>query len=162
MLQKKICLLGSFAVGKTSLIQRYVDSMFSDQYHTTVGVKIDKKLLSIESQSIMLMIWDLAGEDAFTQLKTTYLRGISGYIVVADGTRKSSFDIASGLHQTVKNEIGDVPAVFAINKSDLIEQWHTEQEEQLKTLGHPIFRTSAKTGENVENMFLTLGQNMVV
>ena len=65
MLQKKICLLGAFSVGKTSLIQRFVSSLFDDKYLTTVGVKIDKKIVTVDQQEIMLMIWDLAGEDDY-------------------------------------------------------------------------------------------------
>jgi small GTP-binding protein len=87
MMQKKICMLGAFAVGKTSLVARFVESIFSDRYHTTVGVKIEKKTLQVSGQQWNLIVWDLAGEDEFMQIRMSYLRGSSGYLLVADGTR---------------------------------------------------------------------------
>src|ERR1043165_1179544 len=90
MLQKKICMLGAFAVGKTSLVTRYVKSIFSENYLTTVGVKIDKKTVTVDSTEVNLILWDLAGEDEFVQLQTSYLKGSSGYILVSDGTRSDT------------------------------------------------------------------------
>jgi small GTP-binding protein len=77
MIQKKICLLGAFAVGKTSLVSRFVKSIFSDRYYTTVGVKIEKKIVRVGEQQWNLIIWDLAGEDEFMQIRMSYLRGAS-------------------------------------------------------------------------------------
>ena len=88
MIQKKICMIGASGVGKTSLIAKFVHSMFSDKYLTTVGVKIDKKTVSVDGAEVMLMIWDLAGDDDFQRLQISYLRGTSGYLLVADGTRR--------------------------------------------------------------------------
>ena len=87
MIQKKICMLGAFAVGKTSLVQRFVKSLFSDRYLTTVGVKIDKKIVTVGDTEVSLVLWDLAGEDEFQSVQTSYLRGASGYLLVIDGTR---------------------------------------------------------------------------
>ena len=75
MIQKKICLLGGFAVGKTSLIRRFVTGMFSELYHTTIGVTIEKKTLLVGDQDVTLMIWDLYGEDDFQNMRESYLRG---------------------------------------------------------------------------------------
>lgn len=164
MVQKKICLLGAFAVGKTSLVMRYVNSIFSDKYHTTVGVKIDKKQLVSDNQEITLMIWDLAGQDDLTRLRTSYLRGVSGYVIVADGTRPFSLNTALNMHKEAREYTGDVPFIVAINKADLREeQWQVEQE-QIKALeddGAIIVLTSAKTGEGVEETFQLLTQNML-
>ena len=90
MLQKKICMLGSFAVGKTSLVRRYVESIYSDVYHTTVGVKIDKKTVQVGEQEVGLVLWDLYGEDEFQKMRWSYVRGASGYLLVADGTRRAT------------------------------------------------------------------------
>ena len=164
MVQKKICLLGAFAVGKTSLVLRYVNSMFGEKYHTTVGVKIDKKQLVSNEKDITLMIWDLAGQDDLTRLRTSYLRGVSGYVIVADGTRPFSLNTAINMHKEAREYTGDVPFIVAINKADLRdEQWQVE-EEQLKALeddGATIILTSAKTGEGVEEMFQQLTQNIL-
>lgn len=165
MLQKKICLLGAFAVGKTSLVMRYVDSLFSDKYHTTVGVKIDKKTVSVDDTDMTLMIWDLAGQDDLTRLRTSYLRGTAGYIIVADGTRPFSLETAMNMHKEAQDCIGEVPYIIAINKADLINDgnWQiTDAEiESLKTQGAEVLFTSAKTGEHVETMFQHLAQKMM-
>ena len=87
MIQKKICMLGTFAVGKTSLVQRFVESIYSDKYHTTVGVKIDKKLVAVGGQEIMMLLWDIEGAETAHELRKSYLRGAAGYLLVADGTR---------------------------------------------------------------------------
>jgi len=102
MIQKKICMVGSFGVGKTSLVARYVKSIFSDKYLTTLGVKIDKKSLSVDGEEVNLMLWDLAGEDALTVIKPMQLRGASGYILVADGCRASTLDAAIDLQSRVE------------------------------------------------------------
>ena len=164
MVQKKICLLGAFAVGKTSLVMRYVNSIFGEKYHTTVGVKIDKKQLVTDGEDITLMIWDLAGQDDLTRLRTSYLRGVSGYVIVADGTRPFSLNTAINMHKEAREYTGDVPFIVAINKADLREeQWQVE-EEQLKALeddGATIILTSAKTGDGVEEMFQKLTQKIL-
>src|SRR4051812_29872267 len=85
MIQKKVCMIGTTAVGKTSLVARFVHSIFSDKYLTTVGVKIDKKVVAPDGTEVTLIIWDLAGDDDFQRLQTSYLRGTGGYLLVADG-----------------------------------------------------------------------------
>ena len=164
MVQKKICLLGAFAVGKTSLVMRYVNSIFGEKYHTTVGVKIDKKQLTYQGQDIKLMIWDLAGQDDLTRLRTSYLRGVSGYVIVADGTRPFSLNTAINMHKEAREYTGDVPFILALNKADLRDdQWQVE-EAQIKELeeeGATIILTSAKTGEGVEETFERLTHDIL-
>jgi len=101
MIQKKVCMIGTSGVGKTSLVVKFVHSIFSEKYLTTVGVKIDKKTVAVDGNEIMLMIWDLAGDDDYQRLQTSYLRGTSGYLLVADGTRLITLDRArtKGSHQ---------------------------------------------------------------
>ena len=99
MIQKKICMVGAFAVGKTSLVQRFVRSIFSEKYKTTVGVKIDKKVMNVNSQDLTLILWDLHGEDEFQELQRSYLRGTSGYFLVVDGTRPVTLDRARYLQR---------------------------------------------------------------
>lgn len=163
MIQKKVCMVGSFGVGKTSLVARYVKSIFSESYFTTVGVKIDKKALSVDGEEVNLMLWDLAGEDARTQIKPMQLRGAAGYILVADGTRANSLDAAIDLQSRVQDELGDVPFTIVVNKLDLRETWEVGADalDRLSANGWPLLLTSAKTGEGVEELFQGLAERMV-
>ncbi len=163
MLQKKICILGAFGVGKTSLIRRYVDSMFSDAYLTTVGVKVDKKLLSVGDASLALVLWDIAGEDDVNAIRMSYVRGAAGYFLVADGTRAETLDVARSIQARVTTEIGSIPFLLLLNKSDLQECWDITGPavETLQSAGWSILRTSAKIGTGVEEAFQTLAQRIV-
>ena len=163
MLQKKICMLGSFAVGKTSLVRRFVESIYSDVYQTTVGVKIDKKNLKVGDKEVSLVLWDLYGDDDYQKMRWTYLRGASGYLLVADGTRKATLEKAFQLEQKVREEVGVIPFVFVINKSDLLRDWDLDSaiESQMAAQGWSVLRSSAKTGEGVEESFSLLAQKVL-
>ena len=158
MLQKKICMLGAFATGKTSLVVQFVHSIFTDKYYTTIGVKIDKKELTIGTQQVNLVLWDLAGEDEFLQVHMSYLRGSSGYLLVADGTRPATLDTARSLQKRVEAAIGHVPFVLMLNKSDLTAGWEVSQEAlaDLREKGWDIIITSARSSLGVEEAFVTL------
>lgn len=167
MLQKKICMLGSFAVGKTSLVRRFVDNSFSENYTTTIGVKIDKKNVTVNNTEVALLLWDVYGEDSHQTVLPAYLRGMAGYLLVADPTRPTSFKSAVSLHHLVKDTLGEKPFVFVLNKSDLKEQWTTEPAElkdeidQLKSLAVAVIETSAKTETGVNEMFETLAKSLL-
>ena len=163
MLQKKICMIGAFATGKTSLVSRFVYSIFSEKYQTTVGVKIDKKLLNIRDRDLNLILWDLYGEDDFQKLRLSYLRGSSGYLVVVDGTRNQTLEKAFDLQQRVEATIGKKPFILVLNKSDLKDEWEVDEGEinSLTQRGWTAIETSAKTGLGVEDIFQTLAQQML-
>jgi len=163
MIKKKICMLGSFAVGKTSLVQRFLTSIFSDKYLTTVGVKVDKKTVSINNQEVDLLLWDIYGEDEFQKVKASYLRGASGYFLVIDGTRKTTLDTALMLHERAEETIGRVPLVCLLNKVDLTDEWEFFDKEldTLSKKGWSVMNTSAKTGQGVEAAFLALTKKML-
>ena len=163
MIQKKICMLGAYAVGKTSLVARFVKSIFSEKYLTTVGVKIDKKIMTVGGQSLTLILWDLAGEDEFLQVRISHLRGASGYLLVADGTRRQTLDKAIELQNRAEGEIGAVPFILLINKSDIKEEWEIEEAafSSLARSGWLVLETSAKSGANVEEAFSLIGERMM-
>jgi small GTP-binding protein len=164
IVQKKICMLGTFAVGKTSLVRRFVESIYTDKYHTTVGVKIDKKLIDMdETRKMMMMLWDVEGAESAHDLRKSYLRGASGYLLVADGTRKESLYRALEIQTRAQETLGLVPYIFLINKSDLIEQWEIEERELVALVekGWHVIRTSAKSGAGVEEAFMMLAQKMM-
>lgn len=162
-MKMKVCMLGAFAVGKTSLVQRFVHSIFSEKYKTTLGVKIDKKTLSVDSRQMELILWDLAGEDEFMKVRSSYLRGSNGAIFVADGTRPETIEIVSQLNQKVIREVGEIPSVLMLNKSDLKASWQLEdgQLQELKDSGWIVIETSALENNNVEFAFHKLAEEML-
>lgn len=163
MIQKKICMLGAFAVGKTSLVARFVRSIFSEKYHTTVGVKIDKKPIKVGDEDVTLVLWDLAGEDEFQKVQMSYLRGSAGYILVVDGTRRATLDKAFSLQKNAEEAVGKVPFIIVLNKADLSDDWEIDEPTvaDLSQKGWLVLKGSAKTGEGVEETFMTLAQKMI-
>lgn len=159
----KVVMLGAFAVGKTSLVQQFVNSIFSEKYKTTLGVKIDKKTIELEDQNVDLILWDLAGEDEFMKVRSSYLRGSSGAILVADGTRPETLDIAIELNHKVNREVGHIPFILLVNKSDLINDWEIDQDhlQQLKDSGWVVVEVSALENDNVEYAFNLLTTEML-
>jgi small GTP-binding protein len=156
--QKKICMLGGFSVGKTSLVKRFVESVFSESYLTTVGVKIDKKTVNLVDRIVHLILWDLAGEDDIASLRMSYLRGSAGYVLVADGTRPATLETALSLRRRAEAEYGPLPFALLLNKHDLAEQWaiRDDEVENLRQSGWWVRSSSARTGENVEDAFMDL------
>lgn len=161
MISRKVCLLGAFSVGKTSLLRRFVHEVFDDRYTTTLGVKIETKLVELESGPVKLVVWDMegaVGEDEHSELVTSrmqaYLKGAHGVLLVADGTRKNTFEIAQRLNNWMQTASPGTPAALLLNKSDLVDQWcvsDSEMEALPATL--QCFTTSALSGENVESTF---------
>lgn len=163
MLQKKICMVGMFGTGKTCLVQRYVHSIFSVKYLSTVGVKIDRREVQAHGQQIMLMLWDLEGRDETRNINPSYLKGAHGVLYVVDGTRRETFDKLFEIHDVVVGAVGDVPSVVALNKSDLVDEWQLTgaDEKRLAAAGYVPLLTSAKTGAGVEVAFQRLADATV-
>lgn len=165
MIQKKICMLGSFSVGKTSLVKQYVESIFSEKYHTTLGVKIDKKQLTAHGQKMTLVLWDIAGDDEFFKVRPSHLRGMAGAIIVIDGIRRHTFDVAMSLYKLVR-ELPDgqkIPVVFALNKADIKSQWKLTEEAMLvlKETGNAVIESSARDNLGVDELFSALAGQLV-
>lgn len=159
MTKKKICLLGTFGVGKTSLIRRFVEENYDDRYLSTVGVKITRKTVSLDGEEILLLIWDLAGEDEFQRLRTSYMKGASGFLLVADGTRAETLQSALGISERAEAMFPGLPSLLLVNKSDLHSEWEVDlagAPEHLRAR-----ETSALSGENVEESFVELAGMMV-
>jgi hypothetical protein len=157
-------MLGASGVGKTSLVQRFVKSIYSEKYHSTIGVKIDKKTFSVYGEEVTLLLWDLQGEDEDFKIRPSFLRGASGFFVVIDLTRHETFVTAFSIQQMVEREVGDIPFFVLFNKNDLTDQFTVSDEEiaeMQKNYGWRILRTSAKTGERVEQAFYELAELML-
>lgn len=170
IISKKICLVGDFSVGKTSLIRRFVENKFSDQYLSTVGVKISRKPIEIESatasQSVNLLIWDIEGQTKFQPIAASYLKGASGSIIVGDITRPETLEHLQK-HLTLFFSVNPQGlAMIALNKSDLAVEEKLARIIQLYNFAqHPqilaTYVTSAKTGEYVDLMFRQLAENII-
>ena len=161
---KKICLVGSFGVGKTSLIARFVHQTFSGKYLTTLGVKVDTKVVELKTGDICkLVIWDIAGKEDYSSTDKQYLKGSAGCIYVVDGTRKATADAALNLKKQVTEELGDIPSICAVNKSDLEEEWELSDDIQreLKKEMNLLFKTSALSGTQVESAFTKIAELML-
>jgi small GTP-binding protein len=156
-------MLGATGVGKTSLVRRFVQSIYSEKYHSTIGVKIDKKSLRVGEEDVNLLLWDLQGEDHEFKIRPSFLRGASGYFIVVDLTRHETFVTAFSIQQMVEREVGPLPFLVLFNKNDLIDQFDIlpTELEQMMNYGWKMFRTSAKSGERVEEAFQKLAEKML-
>lgn len=163
MISKKVCLIGSFSVGKTSLVRRFVTGGFDEKYQTTIGVKIDKKEIILPDQTVQFILWDLEGPDEFAELRTTYLRGAAGYFLVVDATRPKTLDVALELNQEVTQAIAEKPFLLLVNKADLSEERRIANNDLQACIesGWTVLETSAKTGRNVEKAFEVLAQMLM-
>ena len=168
VISKKICLLGDFSVGKTSLTRRFIEGKFSDQYLTTVGVKISRKSLNLESlgQNINFILWDIEGQTKFQSIAPSYLQGATGVIIVGDLTRPETLtNLQKHLDFFLKiNPQG--MAVIALNKTDLVEpEKLSKLLEQYSFMNniHVVasYGTSAKSGSHVNEMFQQLAQSIL-
>jgi small GTP-binding protein len=164
MESRKICILGDFAVGKTSLVQRFVKNQFSDKYLTTLGVKVDTKEVMLDAgRGLKLAIWDVAGTDAPTQLFLRYTRGAAGYLLVADRTRPETLDACATLREAVSGAMRPLPYVYLGNKSDLTDRCQLSRAMAQARLPDAIdwLDTSALTGDNVELAFRRLTEGIL-
>lgn len=151
----KVCLIGATRVGKTSLTRRFVHSIFSDGYHTTIGVKIETREVQRGSRAFKLVIWDLSGEDEFQHVKAAYLAGAAGYLLVVDGTRLETVETARILVARVRDVVGNAPCVVVANKADLRAAWEVQQSDldRLREHAAAIVETSARSGAGVGEAF---------
>ena len=158
----KVCMLGDFGVGKTSLVARYVRSTFSDKYLTTVGVKVDSKDVALPGGSrVKLVLWDIAGRSSLDAPSVSYLRGASALLLVADGTREGSLGSALNLLMQSRSSLPDAFVVLAVNKLDLVERWEVAPStlaELRRSL--PVFETSALSGDGVEAAFAEIAARL--
>lgn len=161
-IRKKVVLLGAFGVGKTSLVRRFVSNEFSEDYLSTIGVRVEKSILSLEDVELELLIWDLAGHDEFAKLQVSYLRGASGAILVADMTRAWTVQKAQEIKEEYSAHIPDVPWVCVLNKSDLPADLGLDDSVKGTNFdADEAFLSSAKTGSSVLDAFELLAKKIV-
>lgn len=156
-------MLGSFGVGKTSLTRRFVDDSFSEKYLTTIGVKIEEKAIEVDGSFITLVIWDIHGQDEFETVGSSYIRSSAGVFLVSDLTRLHTVDTALQLYEMSLEQLQDAYYVALFNKADLVESFDEAEfaQSKFKELGIPVFFTSAKKGNGVNEAFSTMARNFI-
>ncbi len=167
-IQKKVCLLGDFAVGKTSLVRRFIEGIFEDKYLSTIGVKVDRKTIQLQPDSqpvdLTMLLWDLVGGEKFDRVISTYYRGAAGALLVCDLTRSETLKKLIQYSHDFRSVNPHTPLIIVGNKIDLIESQAAASEELAIIAAQcqaPWFVSSAKTGENVETLFQTIGQRLL-
>jgi small GTP-binding protein len=165
LVQKKICLLGDFGVGKTSLIRRFVEDRFDEKYLTTIGVKISRRSIPRPYGSMNMLIWDLAGSTGFDSFTNpSYMQGTAGAVIVCDITRRDTLTIAAEYARQARMLNPRIHLAFVCNKMDLMDNRVISESEVAATSSTfgdgTFFLTSAKTGEYVEDMFLSLANKI--
>ena len=161
-LQKKICMLGAVGVGKTSLVRRYVESLFSERYQATVGVKIDRKTVVIGDHTLNLMLWDLQGESAQQRVRPEYLRGAAGYLVIVDATRRDTLETALDLGRRAVGVVPEAAGMLVLNKTDRVAERVISDADLagLAAAGWRIGLTSARSGDGVDAVFRQLAEQL--
>jgi small GTP-binding protein len=167
-ISKKVCLVGDMAVGKTSLVRRFVYDLFDEKYMSTIGVKVSRKTQVIPRGSdvveVHMMLWDLAGSQRFSGLRTSYLRGAAGAVLVCDLTRPRTLEGLSAYIDDVRSISPSSQFVLAANKCDLTAEQRLTQaqiEGAADGLGAPLYLTSAKTGDRVPDLFRRLAEMLI-
>ena len=159
MLKTKVLLTGNFGVGKTSLFQRFILSKFDERYLTTIGVKVDKKQIQIEKGIVEVFLWDVAGEVSQNKVPVSYFLGAHGIIYVFDLTRPLTYQGLSSDISYLKKLAPKATIKIVANKKDLVTEEQLSQIVNTLDIPNDIV-TSAKTGENVENLFRNLADEM--
>jgi small GTP-binding protein len=167
-LTKKVCLLGDFAVGKTSLVRRFVEGRFDDRYLSTIGVKVDRKVLHVPGPSglvvLSVMLWDLAGGPSIGPVSPSYYRGAAAAVIVCDVTRPETLDRTAHYAEGFLATNPGAPWILAANKVDLAEERLVSEETLARAAdahGVPLFVTSARSGDGVESLFERLGMLLI-
>ncbi len=170
MVKRKICLLGAFAVGKTSLVERFVNDRFDEKYLTTVGTSISQKIMpparDVRSGRMfqhMFLIWDIAGLEKFDAMVKNYYRGASGAMAIADLTRPDTIDALAQICESFMSVNPRAALIIVGNKIDLIrtpDAQHAELNPLASAYATEILLTSAKTGDGVEQAFNVLGERI--
>lgn len=168
MFTYKVVLVGDFGTGKTSLIRRFVDNSFSEDYISTIGVSISKKEIISKDKKSTIMLWDIEGKTDFKPVFTHYLNGSKGFIIVADLTRKKTVDAISEHIEACEKTAPGMPICIALNKSDLSDLSDLisveVDYEEIKALSPnivTIVKTSAKKSSGVDEIFECLNNTIV-
>lgn len=181
MIQIKICLLGARGAGKRTILSKFDQTPSAGNYRAAISVQIATKTIQVGEQSIKMVVWDVTDHEDFEQVAIEYLRGMSGYLLIADGTRPATLERARQIYEQIYSleqappsepnasvpyvqfPFRKIPFVLLLNKSDLIEEWKFKDSdlERLVSKGWPVLKSSAKENSGVEEAFLSIAQKIL-
>lgn len=159
MVSKKVVITGHFGVGKTSLFNRFISNTFNEKYLTTIGVRVDKKMITVNGQEVSLILWDLAGEVSQDKVPKSYFMGSSAVVYVFDLSRPATYGRLNDDMLYIQSILPNVLIKKVGNKKDLVTE---ETLEKIRTETNPHYFTSARTGENVEDLFHIIGKELIL
>ncbi|EGR28722.1 Ras family protein, putative [Ichthyophthirius multifiliis] len=160
----KLVIIGNSGVGKSSLLLRFSDDQFNENYLTTIGVDFRFRTLNIDQKQVKLQIWDTAGQERFRTITSAYYKGADGIVIVYDVTNQSSFDDIDKfwISEVESYAEKNVEVLLIGNKIDLNAQVSNEKaKEYAKNKNMEFFEASAKTSDTVQLAFLTLTRNLI-
>ena len=164
MLMKKVCMLGAYGVGKRSLTSRFEPPFSAGNYAQTISVRICKKTFEVEGRSFTMAVWDITDQDRFA-VASTLLRGMSGYLLVADGTRPETIERVRDIFELIwaLESFRKIPFLLLLNKCDLTAEWKIEDSflRIFANKGWPVEVVSARENKGVEQAFLRLAREML-
>lgn len=160
----KLMILGDPSVGKTSLVRRYIENRFSEDYLSTIGVDFLKKDINVDGTYVTIVLWDVAGQAKYANFKKHYYKGANFFIIVFDITKKPTYMNIGRWLKDAQEILGDDVyfAIFA-NKADLEDQREVEDYEAFKLMENLVEfeETSAKTGHNVNEIFTKIARFLI-
>jgi small GTP-binding protein len=159
---RKVCLLGDGGVGKTSLVRRYVEDVFHDDYIVSFGTKVTKKVIDLGEVDLTLMLWDILGQKSDDALHAAYYRGANGALLVCDLTRLETVEHLLKWREDFLRAAPGAKVILVANKSDLEIRVPADRLDVISSIGgSPFVSTSAKTGAGVEDAFLALAKGVM-
>lgn len=164
MVQRKVCLVGNFAVGKTSLFNRFVYNRFSETYQSTIGVRVQRKIVKVRDHELALILWDTEGGQDSKTLKESYLKGAAGAVIVCDLTRTGTILHCEEYIHLLRRENPALPLAIAGNKLDLVSPDHAHiavAHQVAQLFQAPLTLSSANLGVGVEQLFQSLGERLL-
>ena len=160
---KKICVFGAVATGKTSIVSRYCNDKIPEKYNFTAGVSTCKKSIKFDGKNISVFIWDFCGEDRANRIDSNFFRGMDGYFLVLDFTRTFTINSAISIHKRIEGVVGKLPFICLINKTDLSgkDEFKEDVMKELQGNGWDLIKVSAKTGKGINIAFISLIEKMM-
>ncbi|OAG29575.1 hypothetical protein NEDG_00708 [Nematocida displodere] len=166
VVQLKLLIIGKSGVGKTSILQRFIDKTFQTGFTSTIGVDFRSKKIEVDKQEVELQIWDTAGQERFGSITKSYYRGSDGIFLTFDLSSEDSFSDTERWVAAIQSRVEkSVPLFLLANKKDLVDPESLDTLATLQALKNlstelsvPWYITSAQSGENIEEIFISMAR----